>query len=161
MGQFGEYYYCPWQRISPPQSLQDQHPQQAQQSMCWPRSTLTSPTALPTATMPMLKAHNSQDGLAPTAKPQPHQVQPGPLHLPTQLHLLMPHPPQTFFNAGGLVKIDVSKTSTGDLGDPEWNDLANTLCGDIYISGLATSHTIAGTPYTGTTKIGGTGRQPH
>ena len=62
-----------------------------------------------------------------------------------------------FFNSGGTVKIDVSKTSTGDLGDPEWNDLANTLCGDIYISGLATSHTIAGTPYTGTTKIGGTG----
>ena len=64
---------------------------------------------------------------------------------------------QYFFNAGGLIKIDVSKTSTGNTGDPEWNDLANTLCGDIYISGLATSHTIAGTAYTGTTKVGGTG----
>lgn len=62
-----------------------------------------------------------------------------------------------FFNAGGLIKIDVSKTSTGDTGDPEWNDLANTLCGDIYISGLATAHTIAGVSYTGTTKTGGTG----
>jgi hypothetical protein len=62
-----------------------------------------------------------------------------------------------FFNAGGLIKIDVSKTSTGNTGDPEWNDLANTLCGDIWISGLATSHTIAGVAYTGTTKIGGTG----
>jgi hypothetical protein len=62
-----------------------------------------------------------------------------------------------FFNAGGIVKIDVSKTSTGATGDPEWNDLANTLCGDIYISGLATAHTIAGTSYTGVTKIGGTG----
>ena len=62
-----------------------------------------------------------------------------------------------FFNAGGLIKIDVSKSSTGQTGDPEWNDLATTLCGDIYISGLATSHTIAGTAYTGTTKIGGTG----
>ena len=62
-----------------------------------------------------------------------------------------------FFNSGGTVKIDVSKTSTGDLGDPEWNDLANTLCGDIYISGLATAHTIAGTSYTGTTKLGGGG----
>ena len=62
-----------------------------------------------------------------------------------------------FFNSGGTVKIDVSKTATGDVGDPEWNDLANTLCGDIYISGLATSHTIAGVAYTGTTKIGGTG----
>jgi hypothetical protein len=62
-----------------------------------------------------------------------------------------------FFNAGGTIKIDVSKTSTGNLGDPEWNDLATNLCGDIYISGVDTSHTIAGTTYTGTTKIGGTG----
>jgi hypothetical protein len=62
-----------------------------------------------------------------------------------------------FFNAGGLIKVEFAKSSTGATGDPEWNDLANTLCGDIWISGLATSHTIAGTPYTGTTKIGGTG----
>jgi len=62
-----------------------------------------------------------------------------------------------FFNAGGLIKIDVSKTATGALGDPEWNDLATTLCGDIYISGLAAAHTIAGVSYTGTTKTGGTG----
>lgn len=62
-----------------------------------------------------------------------------------------------FFNAGGIIKIDVSKTSTGNTGDPEWNDLANTLCGDIYISGGNSTQTIAGTAYTGTTKIGGTG----
>jgi hypothetical protein len=63
-----------------------------------------------------------------------------------------------FFNAGGRIKIDVSKTATGNLGDPEWNDLANTLCGDIFITvGTATPQTIAGTNYTGTTKIGGTG----
>jgi hypothetical protein len=62
-----------------------------------------------------------------------------------------------FFNGGGLIKLDVSKTATGNLGDPEWNDLASTLCGDIYISGAGTAHTIAGTSYTGTTKIGGTG----
>jgi hypothetical protein len=62
-----------------------------------------------------------------------------------------------FFNAGGLIKIDVAKSSTGLTGDPEWNDLATTLCGDIYVSGLATAHTIAGVSYTGTTKIGGTG----
>lgn len=62
-----------------------------------------------------------------------------------------------FFNGGGLIKLDVSKTATGDLGDPEWNDLANTLCGDIWFSGAAASHTIAATAYTGTTKIGGTG----
>jgi hypothetical protein len=64
-----------------------------------------------------------------------------------------------FFNAGGLIKIDVSKTATGATGDPEWNDLASVLCGDIWISGRvnSTTQTIAGTPYTGTTKIGGTG----
>ena len=62
-----------------------------------------------------------------------------------------------FFNAGGLIKIDVAKSSTGLTGDPEWNDLATTLCGDIYVSGLATAHTIAGVSYTGVTKTGGTG----
>jgi len=62
-----------------------------------------------------------------------------------------------FFNGGGLIKLDVSKTATGALGDPEWNDLASTLCGDIWISGAGTAHTIAAVSYTGTTKIGGTG----
>jgi len=62
-----------------------------------------------------------------------------------------------FFNGGGLIKLDVSKTATGALGDPEWNDLAGTLCGDIYISGAGTAHTIAAVSYTGTTKVGGTG----
>jgi hypothetical protein len=62
-----------------------------------------------------------------------------------------------FFNAGGRIKIDVSKTATGQTGDPEWNDLANTLCGDIYITGGDFTQTIAGTAYTGTTKVGGTG----
>ena len=57
-----------------------------------------------------------------------------------------------FFNAGGLIKIDVAKSSTGLTGDPEWNDLATTLCGDIYVSGLAAAHTIAGVSYTGVTK---------
>jgi hypothetical protein len=64
---------------------------------------------------------------------------------------------QYFFNAGGLIRIQTSKTSTGQTGDPEWNDLANTLAGVIWISGLGTSHTIAGTAYNGVTKIGGTG----
>jgi hypothetical protein len=61
-----------------------------------------------------------------------------------------------FWNCGGLVKIEWSKTSTGQTGDPEWNDLANTLCGDIYIS-AGTSQTIAGELYFGTKKVGGTG----
>lgn len=62
-----------------------------------------------------------------------------------------------FFNAGGRIKLDVSKTATGQTGDPEWNDLANTLCGDIFFTGGAYTQTIAGTAYTGTTKSGGTG----
>lgn len=62
-----------------------------------------------------------------------------------------------FFNAGGRIKLDVSKTSTGQTGDPEWNDLANTLCGDIFFTTGTSTQTIAGTSYTGTTKIGGGG----
>lgn len=62
-----------------------------------------------------------------------------------------------FFNAGGRVKIEFGKSSTGAGGDAEWNDLANTLCGDIFITGGDYSQTIAGTAYTGTTKVGGTG----
>lgn len=62
-----------------------------------------------------------------------------------------------FFNAGGRIKWEVNKSSTGNTGDPEWNDLATTLCGDIFITGGTATQTISGTAYTGTTKIGGTG----
>ena len=62
-----------------------------------------------------------------------------------------------FFNAGGRIKIDFGKSSTGTLADTEWNDLASTLCGDIYITGGTATQNIGGTNYTGTTKIGGTG----
>lgn len=62
-----------------------------------------------------------------------------------------------FFNAGGLVRVRFSKTSTGTLADTEWNDLAGTLCGQLYISGAAASKTIAGVGYTGTTLVGGSG----
>lgn len=62
-----------------------------------------------------------------------------------------------FFNAGGRIKWETSKTSTGTLADAEWNDLANTLVGDIYITGGTATQTISGTAYTGTTKVGGTG----
>ena len=62
-----------------------------------------------------------------------------------------------FFNAGGRVKWETSKTSTGTTADAEWNDLANTLVGDIFITGGTLTQTIAGTAYTGTTKSGGTG----
>jgi hypothetical protein len=62
-----------------------------------------------------------------------------------------------FFNAGGRIKWETSKTSTGTDADDEWNDLANTLVGDIFITGGTSTQTIAGTAYTGTTKVGGTG----
>jgi hypothetical protein len=62
-----------------------------------------------------------------------------------------------FFNAGGRIKWETSKTATGQTGDPEWNDLANTLVGDIYITAGTATQTIAGSSYTGTTKVGGTG----
>jgi hypothetical protein len=62
-----------------------------------------------------------------------------------------------FFNAGGRIKWETNKSSTGNLADAEWNDLATTLVGDIYITGGTGTQTIASTAYTGTTKIGGTG----
>jgi hypothetical protein len=63
-----------------------------------------------------------------------------------------------FFNAGGLVRLQYGKSSTGTDNDPDWNTFAGK-CGSIYISGRVNSaaQTIAGTSYTGTTRIGGTG----
>lgn len=63
-----------------------------------------------------------------------------------------------FFNAGGLVRLQYGKTSTGTDHDDDWNTLAGQ-CGGIFFSGRvnATTNTIAGTAYTGTTRIGGTG----
>tara|TARA_B110000503_G_scaffold29000_1_gene46434 strand:- start:3335 stop:4333 length:999 start_codon:yes stop_codon:yes gene_type:complete len=64
-----------------------------------------------------------------------------------------------FFNAGGRIKWVSNKSSTGQDGDAEWNDLATTLVGDIYITGGSdlNPQSIAATNYTGTTKVGGTG----
>ena len=62
-----------------------------------------------------------------------------------------------FFNSGGLIKWAVAKTTTGTEADTEWNDLATTLAGTIYLSGANTAHSINGVDYTGTTKSGGTG----
>jgi hypothetical protein len=62
-----------------------------------------------------------------------------------------------FFNGGGRIQLQTSKTSTGATGDPEWNDLANTLDGNLVFTGVAASKTIAGQSYTGTTRVGGTG----
>lgn len=62
-----------------------------------------------------------------------------------------------FFNAGGLIKVQFSKTSTGTTEDTEWNSFIGTVCGAVFLSSTAQSKIINGTTYTGTTKIGGTG----
>jgi len=63
-----------------------------------------------------------------------------------------------FFNAGGLVKVMYGKSSTGTDVDPDWNTFAGQ-CGNIFLSGHVrdAAQTIAGTSYTGVTRIGGTG----
>lgn len=63
-----------------------------------------------------------------------------------------------FWNAGGIVKIQYGKTSTGTDHDADWNTLAGQ-CGSINITGRvnSTSQTIAGQAYTGTTRLGGSG----
>jgi hypothetical protein len=62
-----------------------------------------------------------------------------------------------FFNAGGLIRWQTSKTADATDADTEWNDLASTLVGSIYLSGSGSTKSIAGVSYNGTTKIGGTG----
>lgn len=63
-----------------------------------------------------------------------------------------------FFNAGGIVKILYGKSSTGTDTDPDWNTFAGQV-GSINLTGRvnATTNTIAGQAYTGTTRLGGTG----
>ena len=62
-----------------------------------------------------------------------------------------------FFNAGGLVKIQFGKSSTGSGGDSTWNTFAGSTAGTIYLSSTGASKSLGGTSYTGTTKIGGSG----
>lgn len=63
-----------------------------------------------------------------------------------------------FWNAGGLIKIQYGKTSTGTDHDPDWNTFAGQ-CGSIFFSGRVNgaAQTIASQSYTGTTRIGGSG----
>ena len=63
-----------------------------------------------------------------------------------------------FWNAGGQVLMQFGKSSTGNFGDPDWNTLAGNM-GTIYITGRCNNAaaTIAGTSYTGTTRVGGSG----
>jgi hypothetical protein len=63
-----------------------------------------------------------------------------------------------FWNAGGLVRLDMSKTGNVTDTDPDWNTFVGTV-GTFYVSGRvnAVAQTIAGTSYTGFTRSGGSG----
>lgn len=61
-----------------------------------------------------------------------------------------------FFGAGGILRLQFSKTSTGTDIDPDWNDFA-TACGTLSFTGTSTSKTIAAVSYQGTNKIAGSG----
>jgi hypothetical protein len=63
-----------------------------------------------------------------------------------------------FWNAGGLVRLDMDKTSTGTDNDADWNTFVDTI-GTLYISGRVNgaAQTIASSNYTGTTRVGGSG----
>ena len=63
-----------------------------------------------------------------------------------------------FWNAGGLIRIDMSKSSVGNDSDPDWNTFVSTI-GALYLSGRVNSsnQSIAGVTYTGFTRIGGSG----
>jgi hypothetical protein len=64
-----------------------------------------------------------------------------------------------FFNAGGLLRLDMSKTSDSEpSADSEWNSFITTV-GALVLSGRvnSTNQVIAGTSYSGFTRIGGSG----
>jgi hypothetical protein len=61
-----------------------------------------------------------------------------------------------FFGAGGIIRLQFSKTSTGTDIDPDWNGFT-TACGTLSFTGTSTSKTIAGVSYQGTNKIAGSG----
>jgi hypothetical protein len=63
-----------------------------------------------------------------------------------------------FWNAGGLVRLQYGKSSTGTDADPDWNNLSGQ-CGSIFLSGRVNgaAQTIAAQSYTGTTRLSGSG----
>jgi hypothetical protein len=63
-----------------------------------------------------------------------------------------------FWNAGGLVRLDMSKSGVVTDSDPDWNSFVGTV-GQLYVSGRvnSASQVIAGTTYTGFTRLGGSG----
>jgi len=69
----------------------------------------------------------------------------------------------SFFNAGGYLKVQFGKSSTGTVADTEWNNFigaagaGGVVANAIIMTGAAASKTIAGLTLTGTTVRGGTG----
>ena len=62
-----------------------------------------------------------------------------------------------FFNAGGRITWSGARTGgSATAGNTAWSNLL-TACGTVNITTGTSSQTIAGTTYTGTTKIGGSG----
>ena len=63
-----------------------------------------------------------------------------------------------FWNAGGQIRMDFTKTSTGTDIDPDWNTFVGTV-GILVMTGRVNgaSQSIAGSTYTGFTRIGGSG----
>jgi hypothetical protein len=62
-----------------------------------------------------------------------------------------------FWGAGGYMKIQFSKTSTGLDADPDWNTFIGTVCGTVYFTSDASSKVIANVTYLGTKVVGGSG----
>jgi hypothetical protein len=63
-----------------------------------------------------------------------------------------------FWNAGGLVVLDMSKTANVTDADPDWNTFVGTV-GQLYLSGRVNgaNQSIAGATYSGFTRVGGSG----
>jgi len=62
-----------------------------------------------------------------------------------------------FWGAGGYMKIQFSKTSTGRDADPDWNNFITNVCGTVYFTSDASSKVIANVTYLGTKVVGGSG----
>jgi len=62
-----------------------------------------------------------------------------------------------FWSAGGYMKIQFNKSSTGSDADPDWNNFITNVCGTVYFTSDGSSKVIAGTTYLGTKVVGGSG----
>jgi hypothetical protein len=62
-----------------------------------------------------------------------------------------------FWGAGGYMKIQFSKTSTGRDADADWNNFITNICGTVYFTSDGSSKVIANVTYLGTKVIGGSG----